>query len=85
MILAPLADCCPECFPGSRPATAPYAVLADPVGILRASYRCPVCGTRWRTWRDRSPWPMFTAVEPAAVAEIPRARTPLEAAGREAA
>jgi hypothetical protein len=54
----PLADACPECFPGDAPAALPLSVKTCDCGEL-ASYRCALCGHEWTCWWDAgsSGWP----------------------------
>ena len=57
---APLADCCPDCFPGDHDAVAPLLVLPDGNGSLWARYRHEACGREWDCWWDAeaSDWPL---------------------------
>lgn len=60
MTPSPLADACPDCFPGDAPAALPVNVAADGTGSLRASYECTACGQRWACWWDAESagWPV---------------------------
>lgn len=56
---SPLADACPECFPGDFPPVAPSAVIPDG-GSLCAFYEHAVCGRTWACWWDPGAldWPL---------------------------
>lgn len=56
---SPLADCCPDCFPGDHAAVLPFLVIR--IGAsLRAFYRHEVCGREWPCWWDAEAagWPV---------------------------
>lgn len=59
-----LADACPSCHPGDRPAAMPLRTRLEADGTVEASYACGGCGRPWRTVWGVDSWPLERSEDP---------------------